>query len=101
MEGDNPPRYLEDAGNGTTKLQRESEEEHVCPVNSVTTQRRWASARQHQHWVLPGAGEGGNPCDEMVERPPVLGQLLISLYLFVSLLTNFELDGQKSFFLSL
>lgn len=21
MEGDNPPRYLEDAGNGTTKLQ--------------------------------------------------------------------------------
>lgn len=34
----------------------------------------------------------------MVERPPVLGQLLISLYLFVSSLTNFELDGQEKLF---
>lgn len=36
----------------------------------------------------------------MVERPPVLGQLLISLYLFVSSLTNFELDGQEKLFFS-
>lgn len=103
MEGNNPPRYLEDAGNGATKLQGEDRRRSASVQWTLSLLKEDEPLHINistECSLVPG--EGGNPCDEMVECPPVLGYLLISLlFLIVSLLTNFELDGQKSFFVSL
>lgn len=80
MEGDNPPNYLEDTG--LTKLQGRKRRRSTSVQQTLALLRRWASARRPQHWVFLDVGECGNPCDRMVEWPPVLVQLLISLYLF-------------------